>query len=160
MAENGFFAVVPDFFKGNPWKPERGNMASSEFFEWFALWKDSKQEEIDEDFKVVERYLREDKKFSKVGVVGVSWGGLSAIRQMWRGNIDVGVSMHGILVSPDSATRCKGPVLYICSELDKFVTFTVLKKTKKAIDYHSKKIDAEFQFFKTVAHGFANSDFL
>ena len=76
------------------------------------------------------------------------------VNALQKGQIKAGVSIHGVLVSAESAKLLKGACLYICSEIDNYVTQDTIAQTKEGIK--GTNVIAEFQWYEKVAHGFVN----
>ena len=75
-----------------------------------------KEDTVDGEVAAVVEHLHK-KGYSRVGAIGFCWGGAPVVRGLQKGLIKAGVSLHGGLVSAESAALVKGPILYICSEV-------------------------------------------
>jgi len=152
LASKGHFAITPDFYHGDPWTAEKGQLGGEDFKKWFGALL-QKEDKVFEDMAIVVEYLNKH-GFHKIGIIGFCWGGRIVVGALQKGLAKAGVSIHGVLVSAESARLMKGPCLYICSEIDNYVTQDTIAQTKEGIKDTS--VIAEFQWYEKVAHGFVN----
>src|SRR5690242_17855755 len=74
LSEQGYLVVLPDFFRGDPWKQEK---QFSGFFGFFNIVRRAMRnpwKKLSEDFdKCIYPYL-EQKGVTKIGMMGFCWG--------------------------------------------------------------------------------------
>jgi len=153
LASKGHYAITADFYHGNPWTLEKGQLGGEEFMQWRKEIMENHKERVFQDLEKIVKFLN-NKGYHRIGAIGFCWGGSMVVQALQRGLIKAGVSLHGGLVSAESARLIKGPCLYICSEIDKNVSKQTIEQTKEGIKDTS--VIAEFQWYEGVEHGFAN----
>ncbi len=106
LADAGFFVILPDFFRGEPWDSDDWSKLGEFFgkFSWSRLNKDLNDH--------VYPYL-EQRGTKKIGMVGCCWGDYIVFQASASGKIDAGVGFHPTLTkfaeSADSlaeASKC------------------------------------------------------
>eukprot|EP00878_Enallax_costatus_P000565 GHUV01000663.1.p1 GENE.GHUV01000663.1~~GHUV01000663.1.p1 ORF type:complete len:286 (+),score=54.47 GHUV01000663.1:126-983(+) len=155
LAEQGFLAVVPDYFKSNPRK--RTDTADS-FAAWRALFP--KQQVIVESQAVIADIRKQHPSVKKIGAQGFCWGGLYVVL-LTHGKtpaISAGVVYHGSMITKSDIEAINAPILFLQSDpaLDTQINTTTFKEYKTIIDAkRAKGLDASMTFYPKMAHGFA-----
>jgi len=86
IADAGFYAVLPDFYRGNPWSESR----SDDRNEWLKLTPPSV---LLKDFEIIYKFLNE-KEVKKIGAIGFCWGCFVLVLASSTGRLSAGVNIH------------------------------------------------------------------
>ncbi len=144
LAKNGYVALLPDLFRGSPWK-------SFTDFSGMPAWKDSHpQERVMQDIESAARFMR--KKVSKLGITGFCWGGLQAFNAAQTGAFDAAVDFYGARFDAVKAKNIKCPFLGIFGGADKSIPLQELE----SLEYVLKKANVQFKIkiFQNCSHAF------
>ncbi|KAL5541698.1 hypothetical protein UlMin_009408 [Ulmus minor] len=141
----GFFAVVPDFFHGDPYVA--GN-ASRLIPAWL---KDHAPEMGFEDAEKVVGDLKL-KGFSQIGAAGFCWGAKAAIDLSKSGYIQAAMVLHPSYITLDDAKEVKVPFAILGAALDSNYPPKVLKQYEEILKANTK-IDSFVKVFPKVRHG-------
>ncbi|KAL5541696.1 hypothetical protein UlMin_009406, partial [Ulmus minor] len=144
-AAAGFFAVVPDFFHGDPYVA--GN-ASRLIPAWL---KDHAPEMGFEDAEKVIGDLKL-KGFSQIGAAGFCWGAKAAIDLSKSGFIQAAMVLHPSHITLDDAKEVKVPFAILGAALDGQYPPKVLKQYEEVLKANTK-IDSFVKVFPNVKHG-------
>ncbi|XP_042317745.1 carboxymethylenebutenolidase homolog [Sceloporus undulatus] len=114
LTSNGYIAICPDFYKGQaPWTPS-SDWAT--FDDWIKT-RDSKH--INKEADVVLKYLKEQCKAKKIGVIGFCWGGAAVHHLMLKySELKAGVSIYGVIKFTEDNCQLKNPTFFIFGEND------------------------------------------
>ncbi|XP_073066114.1 endo-1,3;1,4-beta-D-glucanase-like [Primulina eburnea] len=145
VAASGFYAVVPDFFHGDPFDPTNPNKTKPV---WMAQHDPIK---AFEDTKPVLEALR-GRGTSAIGVAGFCYGGKVAVELVKCGIVQAGVLLHPSLVTEDDMKEVNLPLAILGAENDHVSCPPKLVKRFKEI-LSSKKIPNFAKIFPGVAHG-------
>ncbi|KAL5541692.1 hypothetical protein UlMin_009402 [Ulmus minor] len=145
VAGAGFFVVVPDFFRGEPYVPED---ASRPLLVWL---KDHGADKGFEDAKPVIEDLK-SKGFSAIGAAGFCWGAKVVVELAKINSIQAAVLLHPSLCSLDDIKEVKVPISILGAETDQISPPELVKQFDEALSAKSE-IDSFVKIFPGVAHG-------
>ncbi|KAF7813740.1 endo-1,3-1,4-beta-D-glucanase-like [Senna tora] len=147
LANEGYYAVVPDFFYGDPWDPE--NLDRPE-----PIWeKDHEQEKGAEDAKRIIEALK-GKGASSVGAAGFSWGGKVAVDLAKPGLTKAVVLLYPSGVTVDDIKGVQVPIAILCAEVDTLCPPEHVKQYEQALAA-KPEVGSFVKLFPGVAHGWA-----
>ncbi|PWA46983.1 alpha/Beta hydrolase fold protein [Artemisia annua] len=144
VAAAGFYVVVPDFFYGDPWLPEKP----------LASWLPNHQPDDKgcEDTRKVVADLK-SKGASAVGVAGFCWGGMVISKLPPYGEIEAAVILHPGPLSADDINATKVPTAFFGAEFDEHAPPDQLKKFGELLS--AKSVDNFVKIYPGVAHGWS-----
>lgn len=145
LAKNGYVTLLPDLFRGNPWK-------SFTDFSGLPAWKDTHpQSRVMQDIEAAANYMR--KKVGKLGITGFCWGGFQAFNASQTGLFDSAVDFYGARFDATKAKNIKCAFLGIFGEKDASIPLQELE----SLEYELKKTNVQFKIkvFPKCGHAFA-----
>ncbi|KAL0919271.1 hypothetical protein M5K25_011357 [Dendrobium thyrsiflorum] len=142
-AAAGFFVVVPDFFYGDPYVPEKLPITT-----WIGSHGTDKGFE---DAKPVIAALK-SKGFSAIGAAGFCWGGKVVAELAKADELKAAVMLHPSLVTVDDTKAIKVPLAVLGAELDKISPPELLKQFEEVLSSNSE-VDSYVKIFPGVVHG-------
>mmetsp|Transcript_11842 Transcript_11842/g.13028 ORF Transcript_11842/g.13028 Transcript_11842/m.13028 type:complete len:244 (-) Transcript_11842:100-831(-) len=155
LAAAGYYVVMPDFFKGNPWPlegfPPKDWSGLKKWIGEAGTW-----EVIQPDFKKVVAFLKE-KGATKMAFYGFCWGVLMALHASATGLFKVCGGAHpASLCNAELMSKVKSPIVFLPSKDEQ--QFEELQKAMKESAYGSK---CHYQRFDDMHHGWcsARADF-
>ncbi|CAA0383446.1 unnamed protein product [Arabidopsis thaliana] len=111
VAEAGFYAVVPDFFHGDPYNPENQDRP-------FPIWmKDHELEKGFEESKPIVEALK-NKGITSIGAAGFCWGAKVAVELAKEKLVDATVLLHPARVTVDDIKEVNLPIAVLGAEID------------------------------------------
>ncbi|KAJ0531120.1 putative dienelactone hydrolase, alpha/Beta hydrolase [Helianthus annuus] len=141
VASAGYYAVVPDFFNGDPMTSEY------EIDDWL---RKHTPEQVVEFAKPLIQALKE-KGITRVGAAGFCWGAKVVVELAKYGEIQVAALLHPSLVTLDDIKGVRVPIAILGAELDKQSPPELIKEFEAALVanevYHFVKI------YPGVGHG-------
>ncbi|XP_050264004.1 endo-1,3;1,4-beta-D-glucanase-like [Quercus robur] len=143
VALAGFYAVVPDFFYGDPYVQN----SSRTIEEW------SKNHGTDKGFKDAKKVTAALRKegIHAVGAAGFCWGG-KVVAQLASTNFTKAtVLLHPSRVTLDDIKAVKVPISILAAELDNGTPPELLKQFEEALT--ENKIENRIKIFPKVQHG-------
>ncbi|KAM4689794.1 carboxymethylenebutenolidase homolog [Discoglossus pictus] len=151
VAAHGYIAVCPDFFVGqDPWKPTDD---WSTFPEWLKTRPATK---VNKEVDVVLKYLKEQCKVKKIGIIGFCWGGIVTHHVMLNyPEVKAGVSFYGIIRDEDDRYDLKNPTLFVFAEVDHVVPLEQVTILEQRLKEHAK-VDFQVKVFPKQTHGFVH----
>ncbi|XP_037655197.1 carboxymethylenebutenolidase homolog [Choloepus didactylus] len=151
IAANGYTTVIPDFFIGQqPWQP---SYDWSSFPEWV---KTRNARKIDKEVDVVLKYLKQQCRAQKIGIVGFCWGGIGVHHVMTRYlELRAGVSVYGIVKDSEDVYSLKNPTLFIFAENDAVIPLEQVALLTQKLKEHCK-VDYQVKTFSGQTHGFVH----
>ncbi|XP_008296773.1 carboxymethylenebutenolidase homolog [Stegastes partitus] len=151
LAANGYIAVCPDLYVGKaPWNPSND---WANFMEWL---KDKMPTEINKEVDAVLRFLKEQCRAKRIGVVGFCWGGVATHHLALRyPELKAGVSLYGIIRDTEDKYDLKSPTLFIFAENDEYVPADQVS-TLQANLKEKCKLDYQVKIFPGQTHGFVH----
>jgi len=87
LADSGFYVLLPDFFRGNPWSESR----TDDRLEWI---KTISPDIILNDFQTLWKYIESVGNTAKIGAMGFCWGAFAAVLASSTGKLSAGVNIH------------------------------------------------------------------
>ncbi|XP_071697270.1 endo-1,3;1,4-beta-D-glucanase-like [Rutidosis leptorrhynchoides] len=141
LSEAGFYVVVPDFFNGDPYTPEK-QLAS-----WFPNHQPGKG---CEDARKIVADLK-SKGASAIGAAGFCWGGMAVSKLSTYGEIEAAVILHPGRLSEDDINATKVPTAILGAELDEHAPPDQLKKFGEILSANS--VDNFVKIYPGVVHG-------
>ncbi|KAF5455083.1 hypothetical protein F2P56_024696 [Juglans regia] len=143
VAESGFYAVVPDFFFGDPFVANTSRTVQ----EWL------KTHGTDDGSKNATRIIAALKRKGKVavGAAGICWGGNVIVKVSKTHNIKAAVLLHPSWVTLDDIEAVKVPLSILAAELDNGTPAKLLKQFEEALS--KNKVDNFIKIFPNVKHG-------
>ncbi|BBN15635.1 carboxymethylenebutenolidase [Marchantia polymorpha subsp. ruderalis] len=150
-AAEGFYVVVPDLFRGDPFQPQDMKNRASLIPAWVA-----KHPPTDlTDVKAVINQLKEQ-GFQSIGVTGCCWGGKVAILLASEDPslINAAVLFHPSFVNHDDVHAFKVPVQFSIPETDQQVTAEKAEEFKTILSSRPE-VASSFKIFPGMVHGWA-----
>ncbi|XP_053569015.1 carboxymethylenebutenolidase homolog [Bombina bombina] len=151
LAANGYTAVLADFFAGKePWKSTND---SATFFDWLETRPANK---VDREFDAVLKYLKEQCKATKIGVIGFCWGGIVTHYLMLKyPELKAGVAFYGLVREDCDKYELLNPTLFIFGENDPLIPLAQVHSLEQKFKEHCKN-DFKVKVFPKQTHGFAH----
>ncbi|KAK4433978.1 1,4-beta-D-glucanase [Sesamum alatum] len=147
VAAAGFYAVVPDYFRGDPCDAER-------FHEVFPDWIKNHGPELGvEDTKQIIEVLK-SKGITKFGAAGFCWGAKVVVELAKEGYIHAGVLIHPSLVSTEDIEGVKVPISILGAEIDQASPPELVKQFEVILNA-LPEVDGFVKIFPGVSHGWA-----
>ncbi|XP_020095946.1 carboxymethylenebutenolidase homolog [Ananas comosus] len=152
VACNGYNVLVPDLFRGNPWKKSR---PMAELEQWLAT---QTLERVAKDIDTCAKWLMDEFAAAgiskKLGIIGFCFGGGRLIEALARDYdceyFGTGVCFYGTSVDPSLGSRIKAPVLFIAGDNDPLCPLSVLEEIEKKIE------GSRLAIYLGRKHGFAH----
>ncbi|XP_031390599.1 carboxymethylenebutenolidase homolog [Punica granatum] len=151
VACNGYNVLVPDLFRGDPWRKDR---PSSTFEQWISSHY---PERMAKDIAISEKWMVDEYLAAgiskKLGIIGFCFGGGRVIEVLAKdqgAHFGVGVSFYGTRIDPSLGPKIKAPVLFISGDEDPLCQVSVLEDLHKGIE------GSKVVIFKGRGHGFAH----
>ncbi|KAJ4827284.1 hypothetical protein Tsubulata_040027 [Turnera subulata] len=145
VAAAGFYAVVPDFFYGDPYNPKDPERP-------LPVWMEPyRPEKAAEDAKLVLAALR-SKGVSAIGAAGFCWGGKVVFELAKASYIQAAVLLHPTFVAAEDLKEVKTPTAVLGAELDEITPTEMIKEFEEVLSAMSE-IDSFVKIFPGVAHG-------
>lgn len=143
--------LVPDLFRGNPWRKDR---PKSEFDKWIQtqnLFRVSK------DIDLSTKWLTDEFKSAgiseKLGLIGFCFGGGRLIETLARdtnSNFATGVCFYGTRMDPSLSSQIQVQVLFISGDKDPLCPVGVLEEMERNIK------GTKVVVYSGSGHGFAH----
>ncbi|KAG6764831.1 hypothetical protein POTOM_032319 [Populus tomentosa] len=146
IAAAGFYAVVPDFFYGDPFARDNAERP-------IQVWlKDHGPHKGFEDAKRVIEALN-SKGVSAIGAVGFCWGA-KVVVELGKSSafIKAAVLCHPSFVTVDDFKEFKVPISILGAEIDQMSPPALLKQFEEVLASKSE-VDSFVKIFPKVAHG-------
>ncbi|XP_042485319.1 carboxymethylenebutenolidase homolog isoform X2 [Macadamia integrifolia] len=152
VACNGYNVLVPDLFRGNPWKKDQSR---ANFEEWLARQApDRVAKDITASTKWMVNEFVAAGISKKLGIIGFCFGGgrlVETLAQDQGTYFGIGACFYGTRMDPSLATNIKVPVLFVSGDNDQLCPVGILNDMEKSIGRGSKVM-----VFKGRGHGFAH----
>ncbi|KAF3457219.1 hypothetical protein FNV43_RR01876 [Rhamnella rubrinervis] len=144
----GFFAVVPDFFHGDPFHgdpyvPENADRP-------ITVWLKDHGTGFEEAKLVIEAL--KSKGFSAIGASGFCWGGKVVVELAKSDFIQAAVILHPALVTVEDIKEVKVPISVLGAEVDRPAPPELVKQFEEALAAKSG-LDFHVKVFPKVEHG-------
>ncbi|XP_073122147.1 endo-1,3;1,4-beta-D-glucanase-like [Henckelia pumila] len=147
VAAAGFYTVVPDFFRGDPYVPENAERPIS-------VWiKDHGPDQGFEDAKPVIEALKSNGT-SKIAAAGFCWGAKVVVELAKCEYIEAGVLLHPSFVTVDDMQGVKVPLSILGAEIDQMSPPELVKQFETALNA-KPEINCFVKIFPGVAHGWS-----
>lgn len=134
VACNGYNVLVPDLFRGNPWK---NGWPHSEFERWLSGQLPSR---VAKDIETSTKWLIDEFTAAgiskKLGIIGFCFGGGKLIETLARDqqtHFGTGISFYGTRIDTSLAKDIKVPVLFICGDNDPLCPVSTLQEMEKNV---------------------------
>ncbi|KAI3469502.1 hypothetical protein Pfo_026165 [Paulownia fortunei] len=142
VAASGFLVVVPDFFYGDPFTPEKPRES----------WKNAHSPDKGcEDAKTIVSALK-SKGVSKIGAAGFCWGGMVAVRLAKFDCIDAAVLLHPGPITVEEINEVKTPIAILGAEIDNYAPPELVKQLGEILSAKAE-VDSFVKIFPGVGHG-------
>ncbi|GJM88665.1 hypothetical protein PR202_ga04755 [Eleusine coracana subsp. coracana] len=132
VACNGYNVLVPDLFRGNPW---RKSLPSDEFEQWLSGHAPAR---VSGDVDACTRWLVDEFTVAgdskKLGVIGFCYGGGRLVETLARdaGNaFSAGVCFYGSRMDASLGDRVAAPVLFVCGDGDALCTVETVRELER-----------------------------
>ncbi|XP_068659543.1 endo-1,3;1,4-beta-D-glucanase-like isoform X2 [Aristolochia californica] len=144
VAAAGFYAVVPDFFHGDPYDPTKYPSRQ----DW------SKSHGTDKGYEDAKAVIAEIKRkgVSTIGALGICWGGKVVVESAKNHEIQAAVMFHPSNVTVDDIKEVKCPISILAAEIDQGTPPELVKRYEVALSA-KHEIDSFVKIFTGVAHG-------
>ncbi|KAE8076948.1 hypothetical protein FH972_015565 [Carpinus fangiana] len=145
VAAAGFYVVVPDFFHGDPYKPENADRP-------IPVWlKDHGPDKAAEEAKPVIEAVK-SKGVSAVGAAGFCWGAKVVVELAKFKHIQAAVLLHPSFVTLDDIKGVKAHIAVLGAENDHLSPPALLKQFEEVLTAKSE-VDSYVKIFPKVSHG-------
>ncbi|CAN6346939.1 unnamed protein product [Urochloa humidicola] len=148
VALSGYFVVVPDFLRGDPYTPDNAEKP-------LPVWIESHSPKKGfEEAKPVIAALKE-KGMSSVGAAGYCWGGIVVVDLAKGPEIQAAVVLHpGPGVTVDDIKEVKCPISILGAEIDRSTPPELVKQFEQVLAANSG-VPHFVKIFPGVAHGWS-----
>ncbi|XP_049936574.1 endo-1,3;1,4-beta-D-glucanase-like isoform X2 [Nymphaea colorata] len=143
IAASGFLVVVPDYFHGDSYAPEKGSIP--DFLDNHAPEKGF------EDTKPLIAYLK-SQGISSIGVGGICRGGKVVAELGKTEEIQAAVMFHPSLVTIDDIKEAKVPTAILGAEKDQSSPPDLIKRFEEVLSA-KKEMNSFVKIFPGVGHG-------
>ncbi|XP_050236105.1 endo-1,3;1,4-beta-D-glucanase-like [Mercurialis annua] len=147
VAAAGFYVVVPDFFKGDPYVPENADRPIPVWIKSYGTDKGY------EDAKPVIAALK-SKGISAIGAAGFCWGAKVVVDLSKSDHIQAAVILHPALVTVDDIKEIKAPIAVLGAEYDQVAPPALLKQFEEVLSARSE-INGYVKIFPGAPHGWS-----
>lgn len=143
VAGAGYFVVVPDFFYGDPYVPDRGTIQ-----DWIK--NHGSEKGFEDAVKVID--VLKSRGITSIGAGGFCWGAKVVVELAKGVDIKAGVLLHPSFVTVDDIKAVKVPIAILGAELDS-ISPPELVKQFEAILSEKSEVDSFVNIYPGVAHG-------
>jgi len=144
VAAAGYFVVVPDYFYGEPFIPESGEVVK----DW--LKRHGAEKGFEDSTKIIE--VLKSRGISTIAAAGFCWGAKVVVELSKGEDLKAGILLHPSLVTVDDIKGVKAPLAILAAENDK-VTPPELVEQFRAILSAKPEVDSFVKIYPGVAHG-------
>ncbi|KAI3814825.1 hypothetical protein L1987_14470 [Smallanthus sonchifolius] len=142
VASAGYYAVVPDFFFGDPFIPK------TQLQDW--LKNHPAMPAVDFAKHVI--HALKEKGITKIGAAGFCWGAKVVVELAKDADIQVAALLHPTFVTLDDIKGVKVPVAILGAEFDKISPPEVVKEFEAALQA-KPEVDHFVKIYPGVSHG-------
>ncbi|RDW75496.1 hypothetical protein BP6252_06638 [Coleophoma cylindrospora] len=157
FAALGYLALLPDLFEGDPFPDPRP--ADFNLQAWLNTGGPSGKghlpDTVDPIIEAAIRWLKEEKKISKIGGTGYCFGGKYVVRYLRNSFIDVGFVAHPTNATSAELSAIDGPLSIAAAELDPVFTQEKRVESENILRENTKSLPWHISLYSGVAHGFA-----
>ncbi|RLN28416.1 uncharacterized protein C2845_PM05G37140 [Panicum miliaceum] len=157
VACNGYNVLVPDLFRGDPWKPS-APFEEDVFARWLAGQAPAR---VSGDIDACTRWLVDEFKAAgvsrKLGVVGFCYGGARLVEALARDAdadaescFSAGVCFYGSRMDASLGARVAAPVLFVCGDGDPLCPVETVRELER------RARGARAAVYAGRGHGFAH----
>ncbi|KAJ1263042.1 hypothetical protein BS78_09G154300 [Paspalum vaginatum] len=153
VACNGYNVLVPDLFRGNPWKPSLP-LDGDDIRQWLA---GHAPDRVSGDIDACTRWLLDEFTAAgvskKLGVVGFCYGGGRLVEALARDSgacFSAGVCFYGVPMDASLGDRVAAPVLFVCGDGDPYCTVDTVRELER------RARGARALVYAGRGHGFAH----
>ncbi|KAG6732050.1 hypothetical protein I3842_01G157500 [Carya illinoinensis] len=145
VAAAGFYVVVPDFFHGDPYVPDKSDRL-------FQVWV--KDHGWDKAFEVAKSVIEavKSKGASAVGAAGFCWGAKVVVELAKSELIQSAVLLHPSFVTVEDIKGVKAPIAVLGAEIDNLSPPELLKQFEEVLAA-KPEVDGYVKIFPKVSHG-------
>ncbi|KAI0497214.1 hypothetical protein KFK09_020436 [Dendrobium nobile] len=149
IACNGYNVLVPDLFRGDPWKKRQ---PKADFENWLGR---QQTERVAKDIELSTKWMVDEfaaaRISKKLGLIGFGFGGEHLIETLAKNNyFGTGVWFYGTTISTSVAEDINVPVLFICGDGDPICPVSLVSEMEKMIKGSRAVI------YSGRGHGFAH----
>lgn len=134
VAYNGYNVLVPDLFRGNPWRKDQSKV---KFEQWLARQPPNR---VAEDITISAKWMVDEFIVAgiskKLGIIGFCFGGGRLVETLALDHgayFGIGVCCYGTRMDPSLAANIKVHVLFVFGENDSLCSVGILKDMEKRI---------------------------
>ncbi|XP_047319341.1 endo-1,3;1,4-beta-D-glucanase-like [Impatiens glandulifera] len=147
IAKAGFYVVVPDFLKGDPYDPTNAARA-------LPVWiKDHGTDKGFEDAKIVIADLK-SKGIESIGAAGFCWGAKVVVELSNYPYIQAAVLLHPSFVSVEDIEGVKVPISVLGAENDQMSPVELVNKFGEVLKA-KQEVPYLIKIFPGVSHGWS-----
>ncbi|KAI4317730.1 hypothetical protein L6164_025577 [Bauhinia variegata] len=148
VAAAGYYVVVPDFLKGDPFSFEDANRP-------LPVWlKDHAPDKSVEDAKQVVEALK-SKGVSAIGAAGFCWGAKAIVRLAKFELIQAAVLLHPSFITPDDVKDVNVPISILGAEIDQYCPPELIQQFGQVLTAAKPGLDCHVKIFPKVSHGWS-----
>lgn len=147
----GYNVLVPDLFRGNPWKIDQ---PITEFEHWLSRQPPKR---VAKDISLSAKWMMDEFVAAgiskKLGIIGFCFGGrhlVETLAQDEQAYFGTGVCFYGTNINPSLASSIKVPVLFICGDKDLLCPISTQQETVK------NTRNSKLKIYHDRGHGFAH----
>ncbi|XP_077987555.1 carboxymethylenebutenolidase homolog [Glandiceps talaboti] len=142
LANHGYLAIMPDFFHGTPWSPEKfGDTTVEKYRTWISCHP---QGRVDNDTKTTAQYIQNILGIDSIVIIGFCWGGLQIVLQTCHSDamFKAAVGFYAVELTPQDVLTMKAPTLLIFGSEDKTYPIERIKTLQHALSTANRLIDS------------------
>ncbi|RZC57305.1 hypothetical protein C5167_004600 [Papaver somniferum] len=142
VAATGYYVVVPNFFHGDPFSPEKT----------MVTWYQSHlTEDAAKEARPVIEALR-SKGITAIGAAGICWGAKVSVELSKLADLKAIVMLHPSLVTVDDIKEIKVPISILGAEVDHMSPPELVKKFEEILSTKAE-VGSFVKIFNGVRHG-------
>ncbi|XP_043708897.1 carboxymethylenebutenolidase homolog [Telopea speciosissima] len=141
VACNGYNVLVPDLFRGDPWKKDQ---SKANFEKWLAA---QAPDRVAKDINTSTKWMVDEFVAAgiskKLGIIGFCFGGgrlVETLAQDQGTYFGIGVCFYGTRMDKSLAVHIKVPVLFVSGDNDPLCPVGILNDMEKSIGRGSKVV--------------------
>ena len=158
FAQSGFVTIIPDLFKGQPWRIDAPTSSPD-----FEAWREQQAQPYERIWDIgdtCQAYIASKLGAQGCGIVGYCIGGGRLVEALVRDEDRkhaAGVVFYGTRINPTDIAAIRVPVLFIFAELDALVPAELVREMRRNLELQASAARGRIEVFEGRGHGFAHS---
>ncbi|GBG62324.1 hypothetical protein CBR_g29932 [Chara braunii] len=151
-----YAVVVPDLFRGNPFRQEAATATLEDFMKWLVGHPANR---VAGDIDTTISYAAQTYGKLPLGILGFCFGGGKVMSTLGRdrgANIKAGVSFYGTPLNVTDAVNIRAPILMILGGNDSFVDPEPYYEAKELMDSVPSPVPSKIIVYQNSPHAFAH----